>query len=323
MYFKEQVMEINRNNYETFFLLYLDRELNPSEMSDVEKFVTENTDLQKEFSLLRQTILVPAQTVFDQKELLFRKEDKRRVIPIYWTRIAAAVAVLGLGGWLMTTQLVRKQGGEIAGSDSKKNIVATRKNSADQKTKEANSNTAETPDAAGNKIQPAVLQNITTTKNHSPVNSGTVKSRIKPENDLSGKNNPVQPLVSANPDQRNPSSGEDPDGSNLAMEKSSVQELQPVDLQNEKDPKQISASPGSHSPALLIAATGATENVPHVRDENAMFVENEDQTDNAISVVALNDKNKGITRLFKKLTRRTPADENARKVRLSVFQFSY
>jgi hypothetical protein len=51
--------------------------------------------------------------------------------------------------------------------------------------------------------------------------------------------------------------------------------------------------------------------------------ENEEQTDNAISVVALNDKNKGITRLFKKLTKRTPVDENARKVRVSVFQFSY
>ena len=52
-------MEINRNNYESFFLLYLDRELNPSEMAEVEKFLDENADLQKEFSLLQQTILVP------------------------------------------------------------------------------------------------------------------------------------------------------------------------------------------------------------------------------------------------------------------------
>src|SRR5712672_2443063 len=117
MYFKEQVMEINRNNYETFFLLYLDRELNPSEMSDVEKFVSENADLQQEFSLLRQTILVPSPIIFDQKELLFRKEDKRRVIPFYWTRIAAAVAVLVFGSWFMTTHLARKQGGGSAGSE--------------------------------------------------------------------------------------------------------------------------------------------------------------------------------------------------------------
>jgi hypothetical protein len=318
MYFKEQVMEINRNNYETFFLLYLDRELNPSEMSDVEKFVAENADLQKEFSLLRQTILVPAPIVFDQKELLFRKEDKRRVIPIYWTRIAAAVAVLVIGSWLMTTQLARKQGGGTAGSNGKKNIVVS--NSSGQKTKEVNSNTAEKSDASVNKNQPAFQQNISITKNKATRNSGTAKRLVKSENDLSGKNNPVQPLVSANPDARKPSSGEDPDGSNLAMQKSSAQELQPVDLQNGADPKQISALSGSHSPVLLIAPASTAENVKY---ENAVLRENEDQTDNAISVVALNDKNKGITRLFKKLTGRTPADENARKVRVSVFQFSY
>ena len=237
-------MEINRNNYETFFLLYLDRELNPSEMSDVEKFVAENVDLQKEFSLLRQTILVPAPIVFDQKELLFRKEDKRRVIPIYWTRIAAAVVVLVIGSWLMTTQLVRKQGGGTVGSDGKKNIVAAR-NSSDQKTKEVNSNSEEKSDASVNKNQPAIQQNISITTNQATRNSGTAKRLIKPENDLSGKNNPVQPLVSANPDQRNPSSGEDPDGANLAMQKSNVQELQPVDLQNNADPKQISALSGT------------------------------------------------------------------------------
>jgi len=316
-------MEINRNNYETFFLLYLDRELNPSEMSEVERFVNENADLHKEFSLLRKTILVPAQTVFDQKELLFRKEDKRRVIPIYWTRIAAAVAVLVLGGWLITTQLVRQKVSGIAGSDSKKNVVPVEKKSSDQKIQEANGNNTGLPTATVNKIQPAGRQNITITKNQSSESSGTSKSRIKPGNDLSGKNSPVQSLVSVNPDLKNLSSGEDPDGSNLTMQKFSTQELHPVDSQNGNDPKQISALPGSHSPVLLIAATSTAENVPHLRDENAVLAENEDPTDNAISVVALNDKNKGITRLFKKLTRRAPAVENERKVRVSVFQFSY
>jgi len=316
-------MEINRNNYETFFLLYLDRELNPSEMSEVERFVNENADLHKEFSLLRKTILVPAQTVFDQKELLFRKEDKRRVIPIYWTRIAAAVAVLVLGGWLITTQLVRQQVSGIAGSDSKKNVVPIEKKSSDQRIQEANGNNTGLPTATVNKIQPAGRQNITIKKNQSSGSSGTAKSRIKPGNDLSAKNSPVQSLVSVNPDLKNLSSGEDPDGSNLTIQKSGAQELHPVDSQNGNDPKQISALPDSHSPVLLIAATGTAENVPHVRDENAVLAENEDPTDNAISVVALNDKNKGITRLFKKLTRRAPAVENERKVRVSVFQFSY
>ena len=83
MYFNEQVMEINRNNYETFFLLYLDRELNPAEKQEVENFLAENADLQKEFKQLQQTVLAPAEIVFEPKELLFRKEEKRRVIPFY------------------------------------------------------------------------------------------------------------------------------------------------------------------------------------------------------------------------------------------------
>ncbi|HET7003457.1 MAG TPA: hypothetical protein VFI33_19175 [Puia sp.] len=315
-------MEINRNNYETFFLLYLDRELNPTEMSEVEKFVNDNADLQKEFSLLRQTVLIPVETEFDQKELLFRKEEKRRVIPLYWTRIAAAVAVLVFSGWLIATQL-RDQRTGMASSDSNMNMLPAKKNGSDQKLKEADNSKAVLPDAAVNKIQPVVQQNITATKKQSVENTFKTKTGLKPENDLSGKRNSVQPLASANPDTKNPSSAEDPDGSMLAMQKSSAQGLQPVDSRNDANPNQISANPDNHSPALLIAATGAVENVPHVRDENAAFAENEDQTDNAISVVALNDKNKGITRLFKKLTRRAPTVENDRKVRVSVFQFSY
>jgi len=316
-------MEINRNNYETFFLLYVDRELNLSDMKEVEKFADENADLQREFSLLRQTVLVPAQTEFNQKELLFRKEDKRRVIPIYWSRIAAAVAVLVFGGWLITSQLQRKQGVGIVGSESRKNAVTVKQNSSDQKIKDADNNKADLPGAGANRIQPAIQQNIAATKNQSAGNNGTVKNRIKAESDIPGKNNPVHSPASAHPDLQNLSSGEIPDGTVLVMQKSSVQELQPADSRTNMDPKQISAQPGNHSPGLLVASSGTAENIPHLRDENAAFAENEDQTDNAISVVALNDKNKGITRLFKKLTRRAPTVENDRKVRVSVFQFSY
>jgi hypothetical protein len=320
MYFKEQDMEINRNNYETFFLLYLDRELNPSENSGVEKFLSENADLQKEFSLLQQTILIPSPTVFDQKELLFRKEEKRRVIPMYWTRIAAAVAVLFLSGWLITTQLVKKQGSGIAGSYSEKKVVAANTNISEQKIKDANSRDSDLSVVKVNKTQTAVQQNTKSTKNQLPVNTGITKSRVKTKNDLSGENNQAPSLTSAHPDLRNPSSGEDPDGSNLTMQKSNTQELRPSESQKDTDPKQIYVVPGSHSPAVLIAAAGATENVKY---ENAVLRENEDQPDNAISVVALNDRNKGITGFFKKLTKRAPTDENARKVRVSVFQFSY
>ena len=108
-------MDINRNNYETFFLLYLDRELGPEEMMGVEKFLTENTDLKKEFALLQQTIQVPADIVFEHKEALFHKEEKRRIIPFYWLRTAAAIAILVLGSWLVRTRLLKNNSGTVAG----------------------------------------------------------------------------------------------------------------------------------------------------------------------------------------------------------------
>ncbi len=98
-------MEINRNNYESFFLLYLDGELMASQQVAVEKFLGENADLQKEFFLLKQTVLSPSDVVFEPKELLFRKEEKRRVVPFYQSRIAAAVAVFLMGTWFVITQI--------------------------------------------------------------------------------------------------------------------------------------------------------------------------------------------------------------------------
>jgi anti-sigma factor RsiW len=109
-------MDINRNNYENFFLLYLDRELNEADRNTVEKFLNENTDLQREFALLQKTIQWPADILFEQKESLYRKEEKRRIIPVYWMRRAAAIALILAGSWFMMTRIVKNPGKEIAGA---------------------------------------------------------------------------------------------------------------------------------------------------------------------------------------------------------------
>jgi len=108
MYFKNRIMDINRNNYESFFLLYLDRELSAADKHEVEKFLIENRDLQKEFALLQQTILIHDDTIFEPKELLFREEEKRRILPFYRMRIAAAVALILTMGWFVVTEISKK-----------------------------------------------------------------------------------------------------------------------------------------------------------------------------------------------------------------------
>ena len=68
-------MNINRNNYEEYFLLYVDNELSPEERKAVEQFIAENTDLKQELQLLQDTVLKPERSIsFDWKSSLMRPE---------------------------------------------------------------------------------------------------------------------------------------------------------------------------------------------------------------------------------------------------------
>jgi hypothetical protein len=97
-------MQINRQSYEEYFLLYADGELNESEKKAVEEFIDQNPDLAGELSIIQETVFKPDGTlVFENKELLFRNESEdRKVFYMGWFRIAAAAAVIiaiSLMGW--------------------------------------------------------------------------------------------------------------------------------------------------------------------------------------------------------------------------------
>lgn len=94
---------IHEENYETYFLLHQDNELNPSESHELLAFVEANPALQPGFDLLKRCRLEPEPVVFTDKQVLYRKEEKETpVVPIRWWRIAAAASVIGLG-WLVWT----------------------------------------------------------------------------------------------------------------------------------------------------------------------------------------------------------------------------
>ncbi|MCP9752673.1 anti-sigma factor [Ferruginibacter sp. HRS2-29] len=64
-------MNINRDNYETIFLLYIDNELSVAERKTVEEFVAQNPDLQAELQQLQDVVLTPDELpVFDKNSLL-------------------------------------------------------------------------------------------------------------------------------------------------------------------------------------------------------------------------------------------------------------
>lgn len=68
-------MNINRNNYEDFFLLYADQELSPAEMQEVDRFVQENPDLAIELNDFLATRLTLDEIDFDKTYLYKSSED--------------------------------------------------------------------------------------------------------------------------------------------------------------------------------------------------------------------------------------------------------
>lgn len=70
-------MELNRNNYEEYFLLYLDGELDAAGRNEVETFLAANPDMAMEMELLKETILQAEQEEpiqFGDIELLLKPE---------------------------------------------------------------------------------------------------------------------------------------------------------------------------------------------------------------------------------------------------------
>jgi len=96
---------ITIDNYEEYFVLAADKELDQHQKEEVESFVLKHPKLQNEFILIEQTRLQPETIIFEEKEKLYRKEEKeRRVIFVNWMRISAAAAVVGLiaFAWIFT-----------------------------------------------------------------------------------------------------------------------------------------------------------------------------------------------------------------------------
>ncbi|MCC6288610.1 MAG: hypothetical protein IT249_12080 [Chitinophagaceae bacterium] len=73
-------MKIDSNNYETFFLLYADNELNAEDHAMVEQFIEEHPEIRNELHLLTQTKLLKEDTLtYPYKADLFKHAGTTRI----------------------------------------------------------------------------------------------------------------------------------------------------------------------------------------------------------------------------------------------------
>jgi len=117
---------ITRDNYEEFFLLYIDNELSVADREAVERYIADHPDLQKDWKALLHCRLLPdEQLVFPDKELLYqaeaeeeedglprfapdlsivfpdkaslyKKEEDKRIVWLPWLRVGIAAATIGI-----------------------------------------------------------------------------------------------------------------------------------------------------------------------------------------------------------------------------------
>jgi hypothetical protein len=117
-------LHITLENYEAFFVRYVDDELNSLEKEAVEKFVYQHPALQVDFEWLKKCKLSPDQDlVFENKEILFRKEEEERkpVIAMWFRFAAAAMFILMAGIWWANQPTKQKAEPEMAVRSEKVN----------------------------------------------------------------------------------------------------------------------------------------------------------------------------------------------------------
>ena len=147
-------MQINRQTYEEYFLLYADGELNESEMKAVEQFIKHNPDLAGEFGLIQDTVMKPdGSIIFENKELLFRDEsEQRKVMYMRWYRMAAAAVLLlafSIIGWLFLGDSNMRQEPVAVVQPPQANKPTITDAVREQETKQTNDNVAANEKATG------------------------------------------------------------------------------------------------------------------------------------------------------------------------------
>ena len=156
---------INITNYEDQLLNYIDDEVTAEQRKEIEKFAGQYPTVQRELALLQKTKLQPeAEITFPDKSILYRREEKVRVISMTWFRVAVAAAIILIAGFATFRLINTNKNGDfpqVAIIDNSKDqpsenkadpLISTEKDTkADLVKGDQKSTKEQTPDKTNNK----------------------------------------------------------------------------------------------------------------------------------------------------------------------------
>lgn len=200
---------IDFSNYPEQLLSYIDDELTDNQKSAIEKFTAKHPVVQQELILLKKTKLQPEpEVVFPDKNSLFRREEKIRVINMNWMRVAVAAALILIAGFVTIRVLNNKTTGntaELVLSETPNNkkispVINEQQTNTDVKKEEHMITAAPVKKAIQkNPVENLIAKNIVV--NNAENKNNLPKVKISPESALiAQQTNPKQPAETIFPD---------------------------------------------------------------------------------------------------------------------------
>jgi hypothetical protein len=282
---------INETNYEEFFLLYVDNELDAAFRKDVEAFAATQPRFQQELDLLMQATLQPEEAiVFPDKSLLYKEPAERRVVIAWWRAVAvAAMLLLALGIFWISSS-------DKSGSTLPSGVAKTEEGKKTEQQQKDNNNVAQNEDpAAGEEKEQLAL----------PADRQPVPQQVNNEQQLASHNKNNTNKKSN--DDHQPVSGDKlyavNNQNNTQDENPGTQpKIAKVDAGVEKSANR-NISTGLEIASLASAVKAKSDPIVQTAANlTSPFPEEEVANENAIAMTPVDKKNK-MRGLFRKVTR--------------------
>jgi hypothetical protein len=174
-------------NYEEYMLLDADGELNESESKALQGFIAQHPELQREYAMLKATVLEPDEAItYAHKEKLLKKTGNVRQLPSKWWMYSAAASIAAI---IVIASIVNKKDNiqDVAKVNPKPVQIAT-------KTEEVTNTPIPAEDIHSTPVKPVTIKTINANSNTYVANKANKTKATENQNTSAPIHQPLQIL---------------------------------------------------------------------------------------------------------------------------------